>query len=505
MGLRPFQLEVTALRNQIFISYSHKDKQWLERLQLNLKPFLRGSSIVAWDDTEIRPGADWKSEIDQALATTRVAVLLVSSDFLASDFIYQEELPYLLQAADERKVDVVPVSVRFSAWKTAPFKTRQWANEPDKPLYDLDKSDREKALVQICEKLASFFADVPPAPLPDPSPTPETVAIVSQSAEEGMKALVELMLSSDVRAKVATFEAVFSTSSRQIEVLGYYKDLHDLLHTLQFNCYNYLMNIVRSAKREPDDSTIWDNVVEYERALQKIIDGLRKAADKTSLSRTPLPWIQKLLVDLKRVFHAIDQNNVEDIAVAINPIQRILATEPSRINDRLSAAAEALDLPVLVDALVGVRNSIDVTGVNRATVNKFGDGVNAIVDLKESLDQLIESHNRWQEIDIVLRRIEGVMTEDYSELEISWSDLRTMIESQVVHIEEDWANSLFRELSKLDSALREADLRKIRQAFQAVRTRANYRFYDVDYSLKDLCERLRKVGEPLTAAWEMIQ
>src|SRR6185436_18203896 len=126
-------------------------------------------------------------------------------------------------------------------------------------------------------------------------------------------------------------------------------------------------------------------------------------------------------------------------------------------------AADALQLPMLIDALVGVRTSVDVTGVNRATVNRFGDGVNAICDLKENLDKLIESHNRWQEIDIVFRRIEGLMTNDYSELENSWADLKTMTESQVVNNEEEWATLLARDIQKLDAALAAAEQQKIRQ------------------------------------------
>ncbi|HKB64677.1 MAG TPA: toll/interleukin-1 receptor domain-containing protein [Pyrinomonadaceae bacterium] len=492
-------------RNQIFISYSHKDKDCLERLQVNLKPFLRGSSIVAWDDTKIQPGDDWKKAIDQALSTTKIAVLLVSSDFLASDFIYQEELPYLLKAAGEQEVRVIPVSVRPSAWKTAPFQANQWANEPDRPLYNLDRSDREKALVKISEIIASFLADVPTAPRPVVNGGADTVATVTRSAEEGLRALVELMHNAEVRAQVATFEAVFAASSRQIEVLGYYKDLHDLLHTLQFSCYNYLMNIVRSAKREPDDLSIWENVVEYERALEKIINGLRKASDQTSVSLTALPWIQKLLSDLKQVFQAIDQNNAERIAIAINPIQRILATEPSRINDRLAAAADALQLPMLVAALVGVRKCVDGSGVNSSAVKKFGDGVDAICGLKANLESLIDSHNRWQEIDIILRRIDGNMANDYGELQYSWPDLKQLTESLCKDDEEEWAQLLVREIQKLDAALAAADERKIRQSFQSFRTRSNYRFYDVDFSLKDLCDKLRRVGEPLTTVWEMIR
>lgn len=70
----------------IFVSYSHRDKRWLEELQVHLAPLVRGGQVNLWDNTRIKAGAQWKEQIKQALEVADIAILLISHYFLASNF-----------------------------------------------------------------------------------------------------------------------------------------------------------------------------------------------------------------------------------------------------------------------------------------------------------------------------------------------------------------------------------------------------------------------------------
>ena len=140
-----------ATRKGVFISYAHADAEWLERLQKHLKPLQR-EGIDVWDDTRLKPGEPWREEIRGALAGTKVAVLLISADFLASDFIVTDELPPLLKAAAEGGATILPVIISPCRFKRMESLSRfQAVNDPDKPLVQLRHANREKVLDQVAQ------------------------------------------------------------------------------------------------------------------------------------------------------------------------------------------------------------------------------------------------------------------------------------------------------------------------------------------------------------------
>src|SRR5262245_40969896 len=146
---------------KVFVSYSHKDVRWLERLKTMLQPSSRAGHLDAWDDTRIRSGQNWREQIRRAIASANAAVLLVSPDFLASDFIAAEELPPILKAAESEGRTILWLLVAPCLWKHTVLSSIQAAHKTDRPLSALKKSQADQILVEVAEKIIAVFQTTP--------------------------------------------------------------------------------------------------------------------------------------------------------------------------------------------------------------------------------------------------------------------------------------------------------------------------------------------------------
>ena len=138
----------------VFISYSHTYVEFLDRLLVHLKPLEKNNQLELWVDTRLRAGDKWKKEIEKALERANVAILLVSADFLASDFITDNELPPLLRNAEERGTRVVPLIVkpcRFTRDKN--LRVFQSVNDPKRALILLPAGQQELIYDQVAAEV----------------------------------------------------------------------------------------------------------------------------------------------------------------------------------------------------------------------------------------------------------------------------------------------------------------------------------------------------------------
>jgi WD40 repeat protein len=170
---------VAAARDVVFVSYSHANHEWRDRLLVLLKPFVRQSQLQVWADPYIRSGDSWRREIDAALARSRVGVVLLTPDLLASDFIAEVEIPYLLRAArtGELTLIIIPVepcvdgSTRFADGDLMDF---QWPWSPAEPLDGLPASRRNQALVSVAHAIVQATTD-------DGPPTSTNLAVTTRT------------------------------------------------------------------------------------------------------------------------------------------------------------------------------------------------------------------------------------------------------------------------------------------------------------------------------------
>ena len=106
---------------EVFYSYSHEDEELRQQLENHLSILRRQGVITNWHYRKIGAGREWEGEIDEHLNTARVILLLISSDFIASDYCYDVEMQRAIERHDAGEARVIPVILRPVIWEEAPF------------------------------------------------------------------------------------------------------------------------------------------------------------------------------------------------------------------------------------------------------------------------------------------------------------------------------------------------------------------------------------------------
>ena len=147
---------------EIFISYSHKDEALRERLGTHLSLLRRQGVIDAWHDRQIGAGDEWAGAIDAHLNSAAVILLLVSADFLASDYCYDLEMNRALERHDAGDARVIPVILRSVDWRGALFAKLQALPKDGMPVTSWP--DQDEAFTDIARGIRKVVEDLRPRP-----------------------------------------------------------------------------------------------------------------------------------------------------------------------------------------------------------------------------------------------------------------------------------------------------------------------------------------------------
>ena len=171
---------------EVFYSYAHEDEELVKELRKHLSILKRQGVIRDWYDREITAGTDWKGQLDQHLNSAGVILLLVSADFLASDYCYDVEMTRALERHDQGEARVIPVILRPVDWKGAPFGKLQSLPTDGKPVTSWN--DRDEAFTDVARGIRNAIGqhgarqtEPPPGQFPFFVPFPRNLDFVGRT------------------------------------------------------------------------------------------------------------------------------------------------------------------------------------------------------------------------------------------------------------------------------------------------------------------------------------
>lgn len=149
---------------ELFYSYAHRDERLRKHLETHLSALRQQGVITEWHDRKIVAGTDWKQSIDTHLMTAAVILLLISPDFLASDYCYGVEMQCALARHAEGEASVIPVILRPVDWQGTPFTHLQCVPTDAKPVTTW--RNRDEAFRNVATAIRTAIKHLHPHPFP---------------------------------------------------------------------------------------------------------------------------------------------------------------------------------------------------------------------------------------------------------------------------------------------------------------------------------------------------
>lgn len=297
------------MRDQVFVSYAHEDKGWLEAFTTMLAPAVHRGLAQVWSDRDIPKGANWADNIRRALARAKVGVLLVTANFLKSEFIANEELVSLIRDACREELRLYWVPVSASLFDVTELAGLQAAWDPNHPLDQLSAPEQQRAIAEVCRNL---LKELPKLSRESRDQFRETVAAKLRDRYELLEEVAVGASSIVYRAKPRGIDA-----ERAVKALVHSATQRDLER-----CFRRTAEL--AAKLEsPAYQRIYDYVLDEPPycIVSEFVNGVRLDEHMAAVGLVPPRQARTILLDLARALAVAHQHNCLHEALTPSSVQ----------------------------------------------------------------------------------------------------------------------------------------------------------------------------------------
>lgn len=155
-----------AMPIKIFYSYSSQDEELRDKLDAHLSVLMRNGVVAGWHDRRISAGTEWADSIDRHLESAEIILLLISADFLASDYCYEKEMRRAMERHERGEARVIPIILRNCDWSDTPFGKLPVLPNGGKPITNWRSTD--DALANVVAGLKKAIAELTDAVFNEP-------------------------------------------------------------------------------------------------------------------------------------------------------------------------------------------------------------------------------------------------------------------------------------------------------------------------------------------------
>lgn len=497
--------EAGAYEFDVFVSCHETDKNWVE--PEILAPLLAAGVKVTWE-WGFAIGVDRTEARDQAVKNSRHTLLVLtqawcraaqtrddalSSRFLDPNAANRKILPLLCEKCDLPGFLPQLVSYDFSAVQS-----------------------RQETLLKLLVELGQSRQTVN--------------EVMSQFAQSGIRALIELMEKPEVRSAVQTTEADFIETRDEIEVMERCKRMHEYFHRVDAEFLQFMTikkALLKVLKTSPEDNDDWQS--EFDEAwtdlkafvddkLNSCIQDLVGLLNTGNFPTEQTRWSEPLERAGKDLNTASENRDVKLLNRVSERLSPIIAGGQSRFDQLLFESAKRMRLSNIAGALTKIRDAasmVDFKSDVKTRLEEFSAGTSALSELGQLIQDLAVDHACLQYIDETMRMLAYPckFSDDVEKIREMWPDLEPTMDTLVPISNSNWVEQIQatrKEVAQaIDVALRdEVDqetIGLISRKMGGFRSSVRTGFTQVDLELLNLCDRLRKIREELSIAIRNLQ